>query len=118
MERAPSPPRTLGSPRWKFVCTHVQVFREICVNSSANDQQKRAPAHDPPKCERFGDQIMHFLNKRARSDTKPVSTFADRALRPFRVPDTQHSLQILPLRELERSARLGATVLLAFDHAR
>jgi hypothetical protein len=38
-------------------------------------------AHDPPKCERFGDKIMRFLNKRrARSGAKPVSTFADRAL--------------------------------------
>jgi hypothetical protein len=38
-------------------------------------------AHDPPKCERFGDKIMRFLNKmRARSDAKPASTFADRAL--------------------------------------
>src|SRR5665647_502521 len=43
---------------------------------------------------------------------------ADRALAPFAVPDTQHSLQILPLRELERLARLGAAVLLALDHAR
>ena len=38
-------------------------------------------AHDPPKCERFGDKIMRFLNEmRARSDAKPASTFADRAL--------------------------------------
>jgi hypothetical protein len=37
-------------------------------------------AHDPPKCERFGDKIMRFLNKMgARSDAKPASTFADRA---------------------------------------
>jgi hypothetical protein len=38
-------------------------------------------AHDPPKCERFGDKIMRFFNKmRARSGAKPASTFADRAL--------------------------------------
>ena len=38
-------------------------------------------AHDPPKCERFGDKIMRFFNEmRARLDAKPASTFADRAL--------------------------------------
>src|SRR5258708_7139297 len=38
-------------------------------------------AHDPPKCERFGDKIMRFFNKmRARSNAKSASTFADRAL--------------------------------------
>jgi hypothetical protein len=38
-------------------------------------------AHDPPKCERFGDKIMRFSKKmRARSGAKPASTFADRAL--------------------------------------
>jgi hypothetical protein len=37
-------------------------------------------AHDPPKCARFGDKIMRFLEKKsARSDAKPASTFADRA---------------------------------------
>jgi hypothetical protein len=40
----------------------------------------RAVAHDPPKCERFGDKIMRPLSKMgARSDAKPASTFADRA---------------------------------------
>jgi hypothetical protein len=47
----------------------------------------RAVAHDPPKCERFGDKIMRFLKKkRARSDAKPASTFADRALAFAPVP--------------------------------
>jgi hypothetical protein len=37
-------------------------------------------AHDPPKCERFGDKIMRFFSlKGARSGAKPASTFADRA---------------------------------------
>src|SRR5258705_13197957 len=36
-------------------------------------------AHDPPKCWRFGDQIMRSFRFGARSDAKPVSTFADRA---------------------------------------
>jgi hypothetical protein len=43
-------------------------------------------AHDPPKCERFGDKIMRFLNKMgARSDAKSASIFADRA-RACRAP--------------------------------
>jgi hypothetical protein len=37
---APSAPGTLGSSRWKSVCTHAQVFGENCINSSANNQQK------------------------------------------------------------------------------
>src|SRR5258708_11279477 len=39
-------------------------------------------AHDPPKCERFGDKIMRPIIFGARSDAKPDSTFADRALSP------------------------------------
>jgi hypothetical protein len=52
-------------------------------------------AHDPPKCERFGDKIMRFLKQmRARSGAKPASTFADRALAcaaPLRVGPSQVS---------------------------
>jgi hypothetical protein len=40
-------------------------------------------AHDPPKCERFGDKIMRFSYKmRARSGAKPAS-IADRARAPL-----------------------------------
>jgi hypothetical protein len=49
---------------------------------AAAQSRKRAQAcaaHDPTKCERFGDKIMRPLKIRARSDAKPVSTFADRA---------------------------------------
>jgi hypothetical protein len=39
-----------------------------------------AQAHDPPKCERFGAKIMRStFELGARSDAKPVPTFADRA---------------------------------------
>src|SRR5882757_8475657 len=36
-------------------------------------------AHDPSKCWRFGDQILRSPEFGARSDAKPISTFADRA---------------------------------------
>jgi hypothetical protein len=37
-------------------------------------------AHDPPKCERFGDKIMRFSQKNEpATDAKPASTFAGRA---------------------------------------
>src|SRR6266404_2530640 len=39
-----------------------------------------ASAHDPPKCARFGAKIMRSSMNKARSDAKPASTFADRAL--------------------------------------
>src|SRR5438552_14198392 len=32
-----------------------------------------APAHDPPKCLRFGDKILRLFLTRARSDAKPRS---------------------------------------------
>jgi hypothetical protein len=46
------------------------------------------PAHDPPKCERFGDEIMRLFNNLERDlwtnedvcPARPDSTFADRAL--------------------------------------
>jgi hypothetical protein len=35
---------------------------------------KATLAHDPPKCERFGEKIMRTFNKLERDRTKPVAT--------------------------------------------
>ena len=54
-------------------------------------EQTHLPAHDPPKCERFGEKIMRPFIGGARSDAKPVPTFADRALPGHAIRDAVKS---------------------------
>jgi hypothetical protein len=51
------------------------------VRAAIGLQRAGTLAHDPAKCERFADKIVRqnqFIS--TRSDAKPVTTFADRAL--------------------------------------
>src|SRR5579863_2463524 len=43
---APSPPHTLGPPRWKSVCFGLQVFGKNCVNSLLKCARKKRPRAD------------------------------------------------------------------------
>jgi hypothetical protein len=52
--------------------------------TSRRELSNNAKAHDPPKCERFGDKIMRPLIYWGATGHKPVSTFAGRA------PGDQH----------------------------
>jgi hypothetical protein len=45
-------------------------FQEKLPQLVRNPSTKRATAHDPPKCERFGDQIMRPLIKLERDRTQ------------------------------------------------
>src|SRR5712671_1678243 len=48
--------------------------------SWSSQQAGKRRAHDPPRRGRFGDQIGRFPIMGARSDAKPDSTLADRAV--------------------------------------
>jgi hypothetical protein len=65
-------------------CVHFAagIWQTLCMTECS-----RFLAHDPPKCERFGEKIMRSFKRLERDlgtnegvPAKPASTFADRAL--------------------------------------
>jgi hypothetical protein len=79
------PPRSVASASACPSTTLRGEYASPCASMRSILPRKLASvlaraAHDPPKCERFGDKIMRFSQKRsARPDAKPASTFAGRA---------------------------------------
>jgi hypothetical protein len=56
----------------KLAMTSIAVTASICASASeaallVASFMPFSLAHDPPKCERFGDKIMRLLKERARA---------------------------------------------------
>ena len=83
-------PTDIKSPRSEFTDGQDARLREFCSGiwqTLCMTECSRFLAHDPSKCERFGEKIMRSFKRLERDlgtnegvPAKPASTFADRAL--------------------------------------